>query len=76
FAAEYIISSGAAVDQSCTYFILDNAVTEFSLHRLEDRTCIQTYNTKPTKMYPKQVVFAKWCETIVGSGENGKVFIF
>ena len=34
------------------------------------------YDTKPTKMYPKQVAFAEQCETIVGGGEDGNVFIF
>jgi hypothetical protein len=34
------------------------------------------YDTKPTKMYSKQVAFDEQCEAIVGGGEDGNVFIF
>ncbi|KAF9233649.1 WD40-repeat-containing domain protein [Melanogaster broomeanus] len=66
---------GAAMDQTHTYFIIDNIITGYSLHRM-DGTCIQTYDTKPSRTYPKQVVFSERGERIIGGGEDSKVFVF
>lgn len=69
-------SGGAAVDQSHTYVVIDNAVAGYSLHHIDDGTCTWTYDTNPLKTFPKQVVFVERGEKIVGGGEDGKVFIF
>ncbi|KAG6373936.1 hypothetical protein JVT61DRAFT_6098 [Boletus reticuloceps] len=65
---------GAAVDQTRTYVVIDNAVAGYSLHRIDDGTCTQTYDTKPLRTYPKQVAFAEHGEKIVGGGEDGKTY--
>jgi hypothetical protein len=56
--------------------VVDNAVNWFSLHRLEDGACVQSYETKPTTAYPKQVTFAEEGKMVIGGGENGIVHVF
>lgn len=65
-----------AVDESHTVFVIDNAVSGFSLHRFDTGTCLRTFDTKPTKAYPKQVAFAAGAEEIIGGSENGLVYMF
>ncbi|KIN93144.1 hypothetical protein M404DRAFT_171732, partial [Pisolithus tinctorius Marx 270] len=69
-------TGSACVDKTGSLFIIDNAISGFSLHRLNDGSCIRTYDTKLLKMYPKQVAFAEDSTTIVGGSDNGLVYIF
>lgn len=57
-------------------FVIDNATAGFSLHRIEDATCVKAYDTKPLKTYPKQVSFAERGRVIVGGSDNGVVYVF
>ena len=74
--SQYDFRDGTAVDQTSSYFIINNAVSSFSLHHIEDGICIRSYHTKPKKAYPKQVTFAERGKIVVGGGEGGAVHIF
>jgi WD40 repeat protein len=69
-------SGHAVVDAPQTLFLIDNVMNGFSLHRLEDGACIRTYNTNPTKTFPKQVVFGEQATLIVGGSDAGTIHIF
>ncbi|KIN98781.1 hypothetical protein M404DRAFT_156911 [Pisolithus tinctorius Marx 270] len=69
-------TGSACVDKTGSLFIIDNAISGFSLHRLNDGSCIRTYDTKPLKTYPKQVAFVEDGTTIIGGSDNGLVYIF
>lgn len=56
--------------------MIDNGVAGYSLHRVDDGMCSRTYETKPKKTYPKQVVFAEKGDKIVGGGDEGRAYIF
>ena len=64
------------VDPTHTFFIIDNAVNGFSLHRMDDGVCIQTYQTQPTKMHPKQVALGEGATTVTGGGDNSVIYVF
>jgi hypothetical protein len=64
------------MDPTHSFIVIDNVVSGFSLHRIEDGACIRMYNTKPEKAYPKQVALAERAGNVVGGGENGVVFVF
>ncbi|KAG1796580.1 WD40-repeat-containing domain protein [Suillus variegatus] len=66
----------AAVDAPQTLFLIDNVTNGFSLHRLEDRACIRTYNTNPVKTFPKQVVFGEQATLVVGGSDTGTIHVF
>ncbi|KIM55531.1 hypothetical protein SCLCIDRAFT_134529 [Scleroderma citrinum Foug A] len=70
-----MVIGAAAMDPNLNFFVIDNATIGFSLHRMEDATCIKTYNTKPLKLYPKQVTFAEKGRVIVGGSDTGIVHI-
>ncbi|KAG9315643.1 WD40-repeat-containing domain protein [Chiua virens] len=71
-----LMIGAVALDRSGGYFVVDNAVSGFGLHRLDDGVCVRSYDTKPTKTYPKQVAFAEQERVIIGGGEKGMVHIF
>ena len=63
------------MDPNLNFFVIDNATIGFSLHCMEDATCIKMYDTKPLKLYPKQVTFAEKGRVIVGGSDTGIVHI-
>jgi hypothetical protein len=57
--------------------VIDNVATGFSLHRLGSGEAIGFYETgTPSRMLPKQVVFAEHGKVVVGGSEYGKVHVF
>ncbi|KAG6329478.1 hypothetical protein ID866_9611 [Astraeus odoratus] len=64
------------MDANHKFFLIDNVINRFSLHRMSDRSCIRTYDTKPAKTYPKQVEFGEDSAVVVGGSDNGLVYIF
>ncbi|KIK12695.1 hypothetical protein PISMIDRAFT_50643, partial [Pisolithus microcarpus 441] len=67
---------GIAVDPTHMFFVIDNAANGFSLHRVDDAVCMKTFDMKPTKTFPKQVVLTEEAMVVVGRGENGLVYVF
>ena len=63
------------MDPNLNFFVIDNTTISFSLYHMEDATCIKMYNTKPLKLYPKQVTFAEKGRVIVGGSDTGIVHI-
>lgn len=70
------LSGSAAIDPARNYFVIDNAVNGFGLHKMEDGVCIRTYDTNPTKTYPKQVAFAEGGTLVIGGSDDGFVHVF
>lgn len=64
------------IDSVCNYFVIDNVMTGYSIHWLDDAACVWMYNTKPVKTFPKQVIFGEAGQRIIGGGEDGKAYVF
>jgi len=57
--------------------VIDNVIDGFTLYCLESGQSIRTYKTDPPNIpVPKQVSFGEDGKVVIGSSDNGCVYVF